>query len=221
MAYLSDKQIKELCSDDPQTSMIYPCVATDSRLEDGRLCPSYGLSSYGYDIRLGSKFFVSIPGLEDCAEPLILETAKKNNLQDQEAQDMFGSRIEVDGELVLEPGEFCLGYSLEHFNMPKDVVAVCMGKSTLARLGILVVVTPLEPGWKGHLTLEIYNLNANPVRLTPGIGITQINFMKCQPCEIDYSAKEGKYQNQPAAPVLPMLKCPSQFRGDAWPHTKI
>lgn len=202
MSYLSDTQIRGLCTDSKQTSMIYPMVESCSNLPNGNKCPSYGITSYGYDVRLGDTFYVSVPGKEDSPEPVILSTSKAPG----DDVDMFGAMEKVTGELTLYPGEFCLGHTVEHFRMPKDVVAVCMGKSTLARMGILVVVTPLEPGWSGHLTLEIFNMNSNPVILYPGIGVTQLNFIRSSPCETDYSKKEGKYQNQPCLPILPMLK---------------
>lgn len=198
MAYLNDQQIRNLCT---QEAMVFPFSEKSDRLESGEYCPSYGLSSYGYDVRLGSRFYVSVPGEKENPNDIVVETILS---PDKKHAPLLGPYLEVEGSLILGPKEFCLGHTLEKFKMPKNVMGVCMGKSTLARMGILVVVTPIEPGWEGYLTLEIYNLNSNPVRLHPGIGITQINFVESDFCEKDYSSS-GKYQHQPNKPVLPIL----------------
>lgn len=101
------------------------------------------------------------------------------------------------------PGKFTLAVSMESFKIPDDVLGSCMGKSTLARMGIAVIVTPLEPGWEGYLTLEIFNAGSNPVVLHAGMGICQINFHQTRETpHKSYMSRSGKYQDQPNAPVM-------------------
>lgn len=215
MSVLSDKTIKSLCVgvDKP---MISPFIADSVSSDRGVSVPSYGLTSYGYDVRLGRniKFFMSTGpeamhvtyykgGLERVAKipttPRIMKTTGK--------QDPLFVEINDIDSIILPPHAFILAHTEEHFNMPRDVVGLCTGKSTIARTGIIVTVTPLEPEWSGYLTLEITNPTSLPIELTTGIGITQIQFQRGdQDCEISYSDRKGKYQNQAKEPVEAILR---------------
>lgn len=143
---------------------------------------SYGLSSYGYDIRLAHTFKVP---------------AREGSLLDpkQVADDAF---VEVQADtLDLEPQSFVLGRTVEYFRIPPRVLTLCTGKSSYARCGVLVNVTPFEPGWEGYATLCIANLGLCPVRLYAGEGIGQVLFFESdEPCQVSYADKKGKYQAQ-------------------------
>ena len=195
---LVDKQITELCQ---LTSldkglglkpMIEPFFSQSIKTsKDGKRIPSYGLSSKGYDIRLGNTFRtfaasdVPVDICEECEDSEYITTTVPEG-------DCF----------VLPPKTFVLGVSMEKFNMPSNVSGDCMGKSTIARAGCIVFVTPLEPAWSGYLTLEIYNTLDRPLFLWPGIGITQIMFDKSDmECITTYADRKGKYDNQPNVPV--------------------
>ena len=148
--------------------------------------PSYGLSSYGYDIRLGSDFLVE----EEQTVVDVLHPEAK-------AQTRFDGRL----GFILKPGKMALAVSMERICVPNDVTVICMPKSTLARLGLEASITPLEAGWEGYVTLELYNKSANPILLHPGIGIMQLLFAFGEPCEVTYAMRGGKYMNQPAQVV--------------------
>jgi dCTP deaminase len=155
--------------------------------------PSFGLSSFGYDIRLGRNFKVfkkKDDYIHDC-----LFGYEPDHVEDVNDVD----------SIVIEPGSMVLGVSVENVNMPQDVVAICMAKSTLARKGIEAKVTPLEPGWSGYITLEIANDTPNPIRIYSGMGIMQLMFFKGERPKTTYGDRNGKYMNQPYEPVLAKL----------------
>ncbi len=141
---------------------------------------SYGLSSYGYDLRLAREFKVLRPG----TEPL-----------DPKAIDK-GTFVDVEVEAIdIAPGTFVLGRTVEYLRIPSDVLTLCTGKSSYARCGVLVNVTPFEPGWEGHATLCVINIGPRPVRLYAGEGIAQVIFFRGEePCTRTYADRAGKYQ---------------------------
>jgi dCTP deaminase len=146
---------------------------------------SYGLSSYGYDIRLADEFKVpaSSPTSGGVLDPKGVSAASFVDLKAQ--------------TFDLPPQTFVLGRSLEYLRIPRNVLTLCTGKSSYARCGVLVNVTPFEPAWKGHATLCIANVGTRPVRLYAGEGIAQVVFFESdEPCEITYADKQGKYQAQ-------------------------
>ena len=175
---LSDYEIAELCSDDQP--MLDPFIP------DQRGKPSYGLGSFGYDLRLGNRFLVPLGGVNAILDPV---NFPESHFREYEAGDTF--------ELL--PHSQVLSESVEWFNMPDDVCAVCWGKSSYARCGLLVNVTPLEPGWKGILTIELANVSPLPIRLHIGQGIAQVVFFRGRRPNRTYAEKEsgGEYQNQP------------------------
>jgi dCTP deaminase len=146
---------------------------------------SYGLSSYGYDIRLADEFKVLAPG-GDRNEPLDPKVV---------TADSFAGTVTSTFELA--PQTFVLGRSLEYFRIPPNVLTLCTGKSSYARCGVLVNVTPFEPGWEGYATLCIANVGSRPVHLHAGEGIAQVLFFESdQACEVTYADRRGKYQAQ-------------------------
>ena len=145
---------------------------------------SYGLSSYGYDIRIAEEFQVPDPCRTE-GTPVVLDPKHS-------AEAPMGT---VKGSLVLEPGSFALGRSLEYFRSPRRVLTTCVGKSSYARMGIIVNVTPFEPEWEGHATLSIANTGRHPVRVHANEGIAQLLFFEGdEPPEVSYADRKGKYQ---------------------------
>jgi dCTP deaminase len=143
---------------------------------------SYGLSSYGYDIRLADEF-KALAAAPDVLDPKAM------------GPDAF--RDVQAATFDLAPNTFILGRTVEYFIIPPDVLTLCTGKSSYARCGVLVNVTPFEPGWEGHATLCIANVGPRAVRLYAGEGIAQVIFFKSdEPCEVTYADRAGKYQAQ-------------------------
>jgi dCTP deaminase len=171
--------------------MIRPFEDRLIRLVEGRPVISYGLSSYGYDIRVSRHFriFTNVYG----------------SVVDPKAFDAKGL-VEIESEVCLiPPNSFALALSVETFKIPRNVLTLCVGKSTYARCGIIVNVTPLEPEWEGFVTLEISNTAPLPARVYSNEGLCQIVFFNSdQVCEISYKDKKGKYQSQKGI-VLPKI----------------
>jgi dCTP deaminase len=152
---------------------------------------SYGVTSYGYDFRLGTKFKIFKNTLCRLVDP-------KNFLE-----DCFDS---VEGDsCIIPPNSFILGESVEYVEIPRNVLGICVGKSTYARCGLIVNVTPLESEWKGKITIEISNTTPLPAIVYANEGIMQVIFIRGeQECSISYKDKKGKYQNQEGI-VLPRI----------------
>lgn len=172
---LSDKQIKKLAI---EQEMIVPFE--DKQKREGVI--SYGVSSYGYDFRIADDFRIFQKNKHDIIDP-------KNFNQSVYIQH-------IGPECIIPPNSFILGKSVEYFKMPNDVMGVCVGKSTLARCGLILNVTPIEPGWEGYITIEVSNSTPLPAIIYANEGIAQLLFFKGDPCEISYADKQGKYQKQ-------------------------
>jgi dCTP deaminase len=144
---------------------------------------SYGLSSYGYDIRVADEFKIFTNVNSSIIDP-------KNFTTD--------SFVDVKAKSILvPPNSFALARSVEYFKIPRDVITICLGKSTYARCGIIVNVTPFEPEWEGHATLEISNTTPLPAKIYANEGIAQIIFLGSNEiCRVSYKDKKGKYQGQ-------------------------
>jgi dCTP deaminase len=182
MTILCDRSIRKLCESD--TPMIAPFVGEQVRArEDGQKIISYGLSSAGYDVRLGNKFKIFTNALCSNIDPLDLDP------------NMY---VDYEGEYCwIPPNSYILGHTMEVFNIPKDVLAICLGKSTYARLASIVNVTPIEPEFKGDVVIEIANLSPLPLKVYAGMGIAQFLFLKMdEECEVSYNDRGGKYQGQ-------------------------
>ena len=167
--------------------MIQPFA--DSQVRDGVI--SYGVSSYGYDIRVADEFKIFTNVYSAVVDP--------KHFQDN-------SMVDFKGEIcVIPPNSFALARTIEYFRIPRDVLTICLGKSTYARCGIIVNVTPFEPEWEGYVTLEISNTTPLPARIYANEGIAQVLFFQAdEVCEVSYADKKGKYQKQEAI-VLPKL----------------
>lgn len=175
---LNDKRIKELVQ---KENLIDPFIPT--QIEEEVI--SYGLGSYGYDIRIGNRFFEFSYGDSGKVDPKSFD-------------DTTVKKKETEESILVPPNSFALGYSQEALSMPSDVMGICVGKSTYARSGIIVNITPVEPGWRGHLTIEISNTTPLPAEIYSGEGIAQILFFQSEKPETTYADRSGKYQNQKA-----------------------
>ena len=192
MNELADFEIEELCVNH---AMITPFINHQENMIEfegkPKKVPSFGLSSSGYDIRLSNKFMV----FDDRFGGIIDPTDFDPRLL----------REETGPTCIIPPNSYVLASTIERFNMPDNVTAKCMGKSSLARCGIIPMVTPLEVGWSGWLTLEISNETRLPVRLYAGMGIGQLIFTRISTPRFTYRNRAtgvGKYQDQPDEPVI-------------------
>ena len=171
--------------------MIEPFVEHQVRQFDGRPVISYGLSSFGYDIRVSRQFriFTNVYG----------------SVVDPKAFDVKGL-VEIEDEVCLiPPNSFALALSVETFRIPKNVLTLCVSKSTYARCGIIVNVTPFEPGWEGRAVLEISNTTPLPAKVYADEGLAQVLFFESEtPCAVSYNDRNGKYQHQDGI-VLPQI----------------
>jgi dCTP deaminase len=144
---------------------------------------SYGVSSYGYDVRVGRHFKVFTNVYGAIVDP--------KNFTPQAFVD-----IEAD-HCIIPPNSFALAETVEYFEIPRDILAICLGKSTMARCGIIVNITPLEPEWRGKITIEISNTTPLPAKIYANEGIAQILFLRAdQVCQVSYADKKGTYQDQ-------------------------
>jgi dCTP deaminase len=170
-----------------QQRMIEPFA--DSQVRDGVI--SFGVSSYGYDIRVADEFKIFTNVFSAVVDPKHFDPK---------------SMVDYKGEVcVIPPNSFALAKTIEYFRIPRNVLTVCLGKSTYARCGIIVNVTPFEPEWEGFVTLEISNTTPLPARIYANEGIAQVLFFEAdEVCETSYADKKGKYQAQQSI-VLPKL----------------
>jgi dCTP deaminase len=184
MAIKADRWIKKMAL---EHGMIEPFE--DRQVRQGVI--SYGLSSYGYDIRVADEFKVFTNINSTVVDP-------KN----------FDARSFVDIKAdvcIIPPNSFALAKTVEYFRIPRDVLTVCVGKSTYARCGLIVNVTPFEPEWEGYVTLEISNTTPLPAKVYANEGISQVLFFESdEECEVSYKDKAGKYQKQSGL-TLPRL----------------
>lgn len=152
----------------------------EEQVKDG---VSYGLSSYGYDLRVDNKFKVFTNVYNSIVDPKSFQ------------EDSF-VYVEAD-ECIIPPNSFALACSVEYFRIPENVLTICLGKSTYARCGIIVNVTPFEPGWEGYVTLEISNTTPLPAKIYAHEGLAQVLFFEGDaPCDTSYSMRKGKYMKQ-------------------------
>lgn len=176
MSIKSDKWIRRMAT---EQRMIEPFV--DGQVREGVI--SYGLSSYGYDIRVTNEFKIFTNVHSAVVDP--------KNFNPNSFIDYVGDIC------VIPPNSFVLAQTVEYFRIPRDVLTVCLGKSTYARCGLIVNVTPFEPEWEGYVTLEISNTTPLPARVYANEGIAQVLFFQSdEVCEISYADRKGKYQHQ-------------------------
>lgn len=180
MTIRSDKWIRQMAQD---FKMIDPFVEGQVKEQTGKRLVSYGLSSYGYDLRVAEEFKVFTNLYNSIVDP-----------KDFRA-DAF---VDIRGETcIIPPNSFALARSVEYFRIPRNVLTLCIGKSTYARCGIIVNVTPFEPEWEGYVTLEISNTTPLPAKIYAGEGLAQVLFFTSEEeCEISYADRKGKYMKQ-------------------------
>jgi dCTP deaminase len=184
MGVKPDSWIRKMAKEE---KMIEPFV--DGQVREGVI--SYGLSSYGYDIRVTDEFKIFTNVHSAIVDP------KHFN------PDSF---IDYKGDIcVIPPNSFVLARTVEYFRIPRNVITICLGKSTYARCGLIVNVTPFEPEWEGYVTMEISNTTPLPARVYANEGIAQVVFMEAdEVCEVSYADRKGKYQRQESI-VLPRI----------------
>lgn len=187
MTILADREIEDLCtrSNDEGKYFITPYVGKMS--EEGVI--SYGQSSFGYDMRAGYEWHIFDP--VDKTE--IIDPKKPTN---KHYRTIKLSEQSEDNSIIIPANSYALTHSLETLCMPRNVFGICVGKSTLARAGIIVNVTPLEPGWEGQITIEVSNSTPLPVKVYAGEGIMQVCFFLGSEPERTYGDRAGKYQGQ-------------------------
>ena len=192
MTIKSDRWIRRLAK---EVGMIDPFTEAQVRQVDsaGHRVISYGVSSYGYDMRVAREFKIFTNALSAIVDPKEFDSR---------------SFVEFEGDLcIVPPNSFALARSVEYFRIPRNVLTICVGKSTYARCGIITNVTPFEPEWEGHVTLEISNTTPLPAKIYANEGICQVLFFEADAddiCETSYKDKEGKYQRQTGV-TLPKL----------------
>ncbi|MQX36233.1 dCTP deaminase [Roseospira navarrensis] len=185
MPVMPDTWIRQRAERD---GMIEPFV---DRLERAGVI-SYGLSSYGYDARVSNEFKVFTNVDSAVVDP---KHFSDKSFVNRDAQD----------HVIIPPNSFALARTVEYFRIPRDVLVICLGKSTYARCGIIVNVTPLEPEWEGHVTLEFSNTTPLPAKVYANEGACQFIFLQgAEPCALSYADRKGKYQGQQGV-TLPRL----------------
>jgi dCTP deaminase len=176
----SDAWIQKMCE---EKQMIDPFVNHLVRYnEEGNKVVSYGLSSYGYDLRVASEFKVFTDVYNCIVDPKHFKDDAFVFMQTKEC--------------IIPPNSFALARSVEYFRIPRSILAFCIGKSTYARCGIIVNVTPFEPEWEGFVTLEISNTTPLPAKIYANEGIAQVVFFEGDPCTTSYADRGGKYMFQ-------------------------
>ncbi|HUY84723.1 MAG TPA: dCTP deaminase [Steroidobacteraceae bacterium] len=179
MSIKSDRWIRRMA----EKGMIEPYSPQQVRVADGRKIVSYGTSSYGYDVR--------------CADEFKIFTNINSTIVDPKSFDEK-SFVDFRGPVcIIPPNSFALASTVEFLRIPRSVLTVCLGKSTYARCGIIVNVTPLEPEWEGHVTLEFSNTTPLPAKIYANEGVAQMLFFESdEVCETSYRDRGGKYQGQ-------------------------
>lgn len=206
MSIKNDKWIRKMCSPDPKIRDLVAVPSGMKRLDgpmiepfepnqireapmgSGRKVISWGTSSYGYDIRCASEFKIFTNINSTIIDPKNFDAS---------------CFIDVVGEFcIIPPNSFALARTLEYFRIPRNVLTICLGKSTYARCGIIVNVTPFEPEWEGHVTLEFSNTTPLPAKIYAGEGCAQVIFLESdEVCETSYADRGGKYQGQKGVTV--------------------
>jgi dCTP deaminase len=180
MSLQSDRWIRKMAL---EKGMIEPFVEEQVRERSGEKLVSFGLSSYGYDLRVAEQFKVFTNVYNSIVDPKQFRT------------DAF---VDICAQsCIIPPNSFALARSVEYFRIPRNVLTLCIGKSTYARCGIIVNVTPFEPEWEGFVTLEISNTTPLPAKVYAGEGLAQVLFFVAQEsCEVSYADRKGKYMKQ-------------------------
>jgi dCTP deaminase len=180
MSIKSDKWIRRMAEEE---KMIEPFEPGQVKEIDGRRVVSYGTSSYGYDVRCADEFKLFTNVYSAIVDP--------KKFDDKSFVDMKGDYV------IIPPNSFALARTVEYFRIPRNVMTICLGKSTYARCGIIVNVTPFEPEWEGYVTLEFSNTTPMPAKIYANEGVAQVLFFEAdEVCEVSYKDRGGKYQGQ-------------------------
>jgi dCTP deaminase len=180
MSIKSDKWIRRMAQ---EFAMIEPFEPGQVKEVDGRRVVSYGTSSYGYDVRCADEFKLFTNVYSAIVDP--------KKFDDKSFVDMKGDHV------IIPPNSFALARTVEYFRIPRSVMTICLGKSTYARCGIIVNVTPFEPEWEGYVTLEFSNTTPMPAKIYANEGVAQVLFFEAdEVCEVSYKDRGGKYQGQ-------------------------
>jgi dCTP deaminase len=180
MPIKSDRWIRQMAR---EHGLIEPFEPGQVRETGGRRVISYGTSSYGYDIRCAPEFKVFTNVYSAVVDPKSFDPT---------------SFVDIDADVcIIPPNSFALARTIEYFRIPRNILTICLGKSTYARCGIIVNVTPLEPEWEGHVTLEFSNTTPLPAKIYANEGVAQVLFLESdEACEVSYRDRGGKYQGQ-------------------------
>jgi dCTP deaminase len=180
MSLKSDSWIQKMAL---EHQMITPFVASQVKISTEKPVISYGLSSYGYDVRSADEFKIFTNINSAIVDPKNFDPA---------------SFVDIKADVcIIPPNSFVLARTVEYFRIPRNVLVLCLGKSTYARCGIIVNVTPLEPEWEGHITLEFSNTTNLPAKIYANEGVAQLIFFEAsEPCRVSYKDRKGKYQGQ-------------------------
>ncbi|MFL2733379.1 MAG: dCTP deaminase [Gammaproteobacteria bacterium] len=182
MTIKSDSWIKEMSQKEGMITPFESNQIKEKKGSDHKLI-SYGLSSYGYDVRCADEFKVFTNIHSATVDPKFFDNSSFIDIKKDEC--------------IIPPNSFALARTIEYFKIPRDVLTICLGKSTYARCGIIVNVTPLEPEWEGHVTLEFSNTTSLPAKIYANEGVAQMLFFQSdQACETSYKDRNGKYQGQ-------------------------
>ncbi|HEX3230405.1 MAG TPA: dCTP deaminase [Pyrinomonadaceae bacterium] len=180
MAVKSDRWIRRMAA---EYKMIEPFEPGQVKEVDGRKVVSYGTSSYGYDVRCADEFKLFTNIYSAIVDP--------KKFDDKSFVDMKADYV------IIPPNSFALARTVEYFRIPRNVMTICLGKSTYARCGIIVNVTPFEPEWEGYVTLEFSNTTPMPAKIYANEGVAQVLFFEAdEVCEVSYKDRGGKYQGQ-------------------------
>ena len=180
MPIKSDDWIRSMAK---ESNLIHPFEPNQVRKVNGKQVISYGTSSYGYDIRCASEFKIFTNINSTMVDPKHFDP-----------QNFVDLKSEV---CVIPPNSFALARTVEYFRIPRNILTICVGKSTYARCGIIVNVTPLEPEWEGHVTLEFSNTTPLPAKIYANEGVAQVIFFQSdESCRVSYADRQGKYQGQ-------------------------
>jgi dCTP deaminase len=180
MSLKADSWIRKMAH---EKKMIEPFIGKQVKVRAKKQVISYGLSSYGYDVRSANEFKIFTNINSATVDPKNFDTA---------------SFVDIKTSIcIIPPNSFVLARTVEYFRIPRNVLVICLGKSTYARCGIIVNVTPLEPEWEGHITLEFSNTTNLPAKIYANEGVAQLVFFEAsEVCEISYKDRRGKYQGQ-------------------------
>lgn len=190
---LADWQIRDLVNDTGMISPFYGHLVRE--LNDERVV-SFGLSSFGYDVRLSANGLRMFSSRQMLGAIDVKRAGQLDSVDYMPHLSVEGKLIDVNEYYILPPRAYALGVTVEVFDLPRNITGICVGKSTYARAGLIVNTTPLEAGWRGRLVVELSNATHLPLKVYANEGIAQIQFYRGEECQVSYADRDGKYQDQ-------------------------